>query len=441
MGNANTVIAIAAVVTLVGGLFVDASAERFTGGSYIIDASVIGNSFGGDSTGGSYQLTSSGGESVVGQGSGGSYRLDSGYVAQLQNSLELTIQPGGMLLYYPLDESDGSFVRDSSINTNNGNTVATPTWTSGRVGGGISLNGSSQYVTGADVDSSTNITLSAWVNPNSSQTSSIISKHSSSSDNQGHLSLTSNTPSFTITTGGTQRTATAGSAISSSSWSHIVGTYDGNDVRLYVNGVQAGTSAGTGAIATNALSWTIGRDANASSNYFNGVIDEVKVLNRALSVNEVDAEYDAGVAGNPSGLAFATNITPGISETSDYDAAILTDAYSYNLSVNQNQNLTKGPDTIAAVSGTIASPVAWVEGTTKGLGFTLYGTNATAIPGKWSSGNSYAAFPGSATSYYVRTGQQTAKDTLNMRLRLDVPTSQVSGVYTNVITTTGTITP
>lgn len=441
MGNSRSVIVVAAIVTFVGGLFVSASAERFTGGSYIIDASVIGNSFGGATSGGSYQLTSSGGESVVGQGSGGSYKLGAGYVAQLENSLELTIQPGGMLLYYGLNEVDGTFVRDSSINANNGNTVASPTWTTGRVDGGLSLNGTSQYATGPDVDSSTNITISAWVNPDASQTSTIVSKHSSSSDNQGRLSLASNTPSFTITTGGTQRTATAGSAISSSSWSHIVGTYDGTTARLFVNGVQAGTSAATGAIATNALAWTVGRDANASSNYFNGVIDEVKVLNRALALNEIDAEYDAGVAGNASGLSFATEIIPGISQTSNYDAAILTDAYGYNLSVSQNQDLTKGGDTISAVSGSIASPVSWVEGTTKGLGFTLYGTNATAIPGKWSSGSSYAAFPGSATSFYVRTGQQTSKDVVNMRLRLDVPTSQVSGAYTNVITTTGTITP
>ena len=98
-------------------------------------------------------------------------------------------------------------------------------------------------------------------------------------------------------------------------------------------------------------------------------------------------------------------------------------------------------DTISGVSGTIASPVTWVEGTTKGLGFTLYGTNATSIPGKWSSGAAYAAFPGTSTSYYTRTGRQSAKDVLNMRLRLDTTMLNPAGTYTNVITTVGTVTP
>ncbi len=429
------------MLSVVLGFMLHVSAERFTGGSYTIDASVIGNSFGGDSTGGSYQLTSSGGESIIGQGSGGSYRLDSGYVAQLQSSLQLTVQPGSLLAYYDFSEGSGSFVRDTSANQYNGNTVSNPVWGTGKVGGGTTLNGSSQYVTSQDVDVATNITLEAWVNPAASQTSKIISKATTTTDNQGTLQLAANVPSFSVTVGGTQFTAT-GTAIASSAWTHLVGTYDGTNVRLYVNGAAVTPTAATGALATNNLVWTFGRDANAASGYFNGSLDEIKLFARALSANEVKAEYDAGMAGNTAGLGFASDIIPGVSQTSNYDAIMLTDAAKgYNLSVNQNQNLTKGADTISPVSGSIASPVAWTEGTTKGLGFTLFGTNATAIPAKWNSGNSYAAFPGSSTSYYVRTGRQSTKDVLNMRLRLDVTTAQPAGTYTNVITTTGTITP
>ena len=426
----------AILATFVAGLFVTASAERFTGGSYTIDASVVGNSFGGANSGGSYTLTSSGGESVIGQGSGGSYKLGSGYVAQLESSLQLTVQPGSLVAYYAFEENSGTFVRDTSFNANNATATST-TWGGGRVGNGGVFNGTSGYATGVDNDIATNITVSAWFNSDATQTAAIVNKEAT----QGSLELSSNTPSFKITTNSTLRTASAGSSVSNSAWHHIVGTYDGSNVKLYVDGTQAQSVAATGAISTNNSAWTIGRDT-AGANYFDGNIDEVKIYSRALGADEVKAEYDAGVAGNASGLSFASAIIPGFSQTSNYDAAVLTDASNgYNLSVSQNQNLTDGSNTISPVSGSIASPVSWVEGTTKGLGFSLYGTNATAIPGKWSSGNSYAAFPGSATSFYVRTGKPSSKDVLNMRLRLDVPTTQVSGSYTNVITTTGTITP
>lgn len=425
----------AVLLTLVGGFFLNASAERFTGGSYTIDASVVGNSFGGDTTGGSYKLTSSGGESVIGQGSGGSYKLGSGYVAQLENSLQLTLQPGSLVAYYAFEENSGTFVRDTSFNSNNG-VANTVTWVTGKVGQALNFAGTG-YAETTDTDIAGTITISAWVNPGSTQTATVFGK----ANTQGVLELSSNVVNFYITTGSTLRTSTSTTTLSNSTWYHITGTYDGTNTKLYVNGQQEDSDAATGAISTNNSLWTLGRNTGGT-NPFSGSIDEAKVFSRALSANEVDAEYDAGMAGNTAGLSFASEIIPGISQTSNFDAAMLTDAQNgYNLSVSQNQNLTKGGDSIAAVSGSIASPVSWVEGTTKGLGFTLFGTNATAIDGKWSSGSSYAAFPGSATSYYVRTGKQSTKDVVNLRLRLDVPTSQVSGVYTNVITTTGTITP
>lgn len=246
-----------------------------------------------------------------------------------------------------------------------------------------------------------------------------------------------------MTIGATNESVTdTGNALPANTWSHLAATYDGSDLALYVDGVLADSTAASGAISTNNFLWTIGRNADASSGHFAGRVDEVKIYSTALSANEVEAEYDAGVAGNTAGLSFATDIIPGTSQATDYDAIVLTDAVSgYSLAVSQDQNLTSGPYSIPAVSGTIASPAAWSEGTTKGLGFTLYGTNATAIDGKWSSGSAYAAFPGSATSYYTRTGAQTNKDVLNMRLRLDVASTQEAGSYTNTITTTGTIAP
>lgn len=136
------------------------------------------------------------------------------------------------------------------------------------------------------------------------------------------------------------------------------------------------------------------------------------------------------------------NITPGTSNNATVTASVITDAPDYTLAVNQNNNLQSGAYSITAVSGSIASPVTWVEGTTKGLGFTLVSTNATAIPGTWSSGNAYAAFPNTSTTFYTRNGfSGGATDTLTMRVKLDVPNSQAAAAYTNTVTWVGTTIP
>ena len=135
-------------------------------------------------------------------------------------------------------------------------------------------------------------------------------------------------------------------------------------------------------------------------------------------------------------------VTPGVSNSATVTANVITDAPDYTLAVSQNNNLQSGAYSIAAVGGSIASPTTWVEGTTKGLGFTLVSTNATAIPASWNSGNAYAAFPNTSTTFYTRDGfSGGATDTLTMRVKLDVPSSQGAATYTNTVTWVGTTTP
>lgn len=70
---------------------VSVAANRYTSPNYIIDASNVGANINSITSGGSYRMVASGGESIVGQSQGGSYRLEQGYVAQLPYSLELTV--------------------------------------------------------------------------------------------------------------------------------------------------------------------------------------------------------------------------------------------------------------------------------------------------------------------------------------------------------------
>lgn len=158
-------------------------------------------------------------------------------------------------------------------------------------------------------------------------------------------------------------------------------------------------------------------------------------------VAQLHQSIDISIVQNPVNLG---TVVPGTSNTATLTANIFTDAPSYGLYINQNNDLTDGGNTIPGISGgTIALPAAWTEGTTKGLGFTITGA-PTAIDSKWGTNPnySYAAIPGSSTNFYTRAGYSGGtQDTVTLQPRLDVTTSQPTGTYTNAVTLTATIVP
>jgi Concanavalin A-like lectin/glucanases superfamily len=72
-------------------------------------------------------------------------------------------------------------------------------------------------------------------------------------------------------------------------WTHIATTYDGTSQRLYINGVLVATKAQTGTIAAGNQPLRIGGN-NVSGEFFQGLIDEVRVYNRALSAAEITTD-------------------------------------------------------------------------------------------------------------------------------------------------------
>jgi len=419
-----------------------ASADRYSSTSYIIDASVM-NNFGGTSDSSSYNLTSSGGEAVIGNGTGGSYKIGAGYVAQLEKSLSLTIQPSGLVAAYPLDETNGgTLAADQSAYNSYGQMQGAPNSVAGKVGTALNFNGSNQAVTAGNysqVQLASAGTVEAWIKTSTSS-GSLVAVSKASNFWLGIGSGKATTYDWTSST-----TTSDTTVIADGNWHHIAITLNAgvaNGSTLYVDGIAKKTFIWTPQYQSGIL--TIGAVYNGStySQYFNGAVDHVKVFNRALSAEEIAAEYSAQNSGLINGLSLGT-ITPGVSSTVLSDIIVQTDAGSYSLAINQDHNLTDGTNTIPAISGNIASPLAWTEGATKGLGFTLTATNATAIPVAWNSGNSYAAFPPTATTFYSRTGIPSINDYLTVRIRADVTSAQVSSdvPYTNTVTVAGTIAP
>ena len=76
---------------------------------------------------------------------------------------------------------------------------------------------------------------------------------------------------------------------------HVVATHDGSDLRLYVNGQLAGSTAAPGTIAQGASPIEIGRYSQSSDTTPGGTIDEVAVYGTALSATRVAAHYASGL--------------------------------------------------------------------------------------------------------------------------------------------------
>ena len=66
-----------------------------------------------------------------------------------------------------------------------------------------------------------------------------------------------------------------------SQWYHVAAVYNGSTVKLFLNGLMVNSAAATGNIPSNIL--TLGKNPSASSNFFIGKIDEVRVFNLALT--------------------------------------------------------------------------------------------------------------------------------------------------------------
>ena len=72
-------------------------------------------------------------------------------------------------------------------------------------------------------------------------------------------------------------------------WYHIVGTYDGEKITIYIDGEWKNSLSKDGTLNTNELPVFIGTGDGFKP--FNGAIDEVVFYNKALSAKEVEALY------------------------------------------------------------------------------------------------------------------------------------------------------
>jgi len=96
--------------------------------------------------------------------------------------------------------------------------------------------------------------------------------------------------------GGTSTTVYSSTTIPTNQWVHLAGTYDGSTVKIYVNGQLSGEAPWTQGIFSGNNPLVIGctlQNYSVPTSFFNGLIDEVGLFNRALSASEIQTIYRA----------------------------------------------------------------------------------------------------------------------------------------------------
>lgn len=178
--------------------------------------------------------------------------------------------------------------------------TSTSGWTqSGKVGKGLVFDGTNDYVAISDNSalSASNITVSAWVNPTvNGSNNMVVAKRETNFEYQFFVG--DGAPNFTIFSGGTGTgtTATSSQTLSTGTWSHIVGTYDGATVKVYVNGRLTGSASSSYVMSDTNSPVYIGIDNTTTGRYFNGSVDEVKFYNFALTADQVKMDMNQGAA-------------------------------------------------------------------------------------------------------------------------------------------------
>ncbi|MBI3469325.1 MAG: hypothetical protein HY000_40500, partial [Planctomycetes bacterium] len=211
------------------------------------------------------------------------------------------VAPSGLVLALGFNEGSGATAGDSSGFNNHG-AIAGATWTgAGRFGGALSFDGLNDLITVADADAldlTAAMTLEAWVNPSAvtKKWRDVLYKGSDIYFLEA-TSTSSSRPAGGAKVGTSLLSTYGTSPLVVSTWSHLALTYDGALLRLYLNGVQVSSAARTGAIQTSTNPLQIGGDS-LYGQFFAGLIDEVRVYNRALSETEIQADMATPV-GSP----------------------------------------------------------------------------------------------------------------------------------------------
>jgi len=222
----------------------------------------------------------------------------------------------GLVGYWPLDDGSGNTARDASGKGHDGTLTNGPEWVpaaEAKMGtGALSFDGADDLVAlgSFDAEGGDGVTVACWFKTSNLDTPGndprMFSKAVGGA-NEAHWIMLSSSR-----IGGDKRLrfrlktdddvtgelkAGAEGVIDLDVWIHAAVTWDGSNMLIYKNGVEAGALAKAGTLAIDpAVEAAIGNQPDGAENRpFDGIIDDVAVWNRALDAGEISEVMTTGL--------------------------------------------------------------------------------------------------------------------------------------------------
>ena len=219
----------------------------------------------------------------------------------LMTSLAHAADPAddSLILYFSFDELDGDTVTDHSQYGNDGTIAGSPELAAGKFGNALKLNGESDWVEVPHADIltvETNVTVMAWINaerhmgPNEQRWQGILSKGNSPRS----YSFYTESPSECLHLSAGGSGSVCEGKIALNEWQHVAAHVEDGTHRYWLNGENVGEFGDKNALpgAADTASVLVGK-THEGNREFLGLIDEVRIWNRALNEEEIQAEMNS----------------------------------------------------------------------------------------------------------------------------------------------------
>lgn len=204
-----------------------------------------------------------------------------------------------LISYYKFENN----VQDSVGNNDGTLSDPAPGFGSGKIGARALQTDVGQYVslgTASSLNPSDEMTISVWINPTQIRGYDVIlERYLAQIGGRSYYLRFINTTGrvefavYNASQSGSLEGRTSASSFSTiplGNWTHIVGTYNKNTgIKIYVNGVLEYSSASIGPIQSTSTETTVAGTINSASQYFVGKIDDLRIYNKELPIDEIYA--------------------------------------------------------------------------------------------------------------------------------------------------------